>query len=334
MDRGAQPVTPAKGWTWVAGLAVASVMAACGAPTVTGAIAGTGGAVGTGGAAGTGGSVATGGGSKRSAPYRVLFDTAHKQAVGNADWIIDAHSPDPSPASPTSETSWTGGISSWGFDLHQSGRYQIKQLPSTAKLAWGGGGPGDLQQVDVFVSDEPELDFAPGEQQALVTFAEAGGGIFLVSDHSGAVRCGSCTEAWRVINAFLETGAGNRYGVKCDGNDVGASGLTGAATSTSLTPHFSAGPFGDGASLIYHSGSTVSLVAGHGSPELIYTSGVGGMMAASELPGGGRLVLMGDSSPADDGTCQCSANLQNGWHEGSDREAILNATAWLAHDGS
>ena len=60
----------------------------------------------------------------------------------------------------------------------------------------------------------------------------------------------------------------------------------------------------------------------------------GGFMAASQLPGRGRLVLLGDSSPADDGSCQCSASLQNGWGEASNAAFILNATAWLAHDGS
>jgi hypothetical protein len=233
---------------------------------------------------------------------------------------------------PTSETSWNGGISSWGFDLHQSGRYQVRQLPTTGHLSWASGDVGDLQQYDVFISDEPELDFTTPEQQALLSFVEAGGGLFLVSDHSGAVRCTSCVEAWRVINAFLEQGASNAFGVRCDGNDVGSSGLTGTVSSTPLGQRFSAGPFGSGSSLVYHSGSTVSVVAGHGSPQVVVSSSAGGMMAASELPSGGRLVLMGDSSPADDGTCMCSASIQNGWGESTDRQVILNATAWLAHD--
>jgi hypothetical protein len=267
-------------------------------------------------------------------PFRVLFDGAHKQVEGNADWVLDSHFPDPQPAMPTSATSWTGGISSWGFDLHQSGRYAVHQLGTGSHLSWGGGGAGDLQQFDVFISDEPEADFTTTEQQALVSFGQHGGGIFLISDHSGASRCSGCIEAWQVINGFLHTGAGDAYGIQCDGNDVGASGLTGSVGSGGLTGAFSGGPFGNGQTLIYHSGSTVSLLSGHGTPELIVSSSAGGMMAASELPSGGRLVVMGDSSPADDGACQCSATLENGWGEGTDREVILNATAWLAHDGS
>ncbi len=265
---------------------------------------------------------------------RVLFDAAHNQVAGNADWIVDSHMPDPSPATPSSETTWNGGISSWGFDLVQTGRYTLAQLPPANHLGWGTGGPGDLQHFDVFISDEPEANFTAAEQQALMSFLSAGGGVFLISDHSGAVRCGGCVEAWRVINDFLENGASNDFGVKVDGNDVGASGLTGSAVTGPLSGHFTNGPFGATTALVYHSGSTVSTVAGHGAPEIIFSASVGGMMAASERSAGGRLVVMGDSSPADDGSCQCSATLENGWHESTDRQSILNATAWLAHDGS
>lgn len=45
--------------------------------------------------------------------------------------------------------------------------------------------------------------------------------------------------------------------------------------------------------------------------------------------------MLGDSNPADDGTyTRCSASLHDGWDEGSARPFLLNATAWLAHDGS
>jgi hypothetical protein len=265
---------------------------------------------------------------------RVLFDAAHKQVAGNADWIVDSHEPDPLPASPTGPTSWSGGISSWGYDLHASGRYTIKQLPAASSLNWGAGGPGDLKNFEVFVSVEPEAVFTATEAAALVSFAQAGGGIFLVSDHLGAARCGSCVEAWQVINGFLEVGAANIFGVKCDGNDVGTNGLSGVPTAGALTPHFTAGPFGSAATLVYHSGSSVSVVPGNTSAEVIVSSSAGGFLVASQLASGGRLVLLGDSSPSDDGSCVCSATLQGGWAEGSDRGFILNATAWLAHDGS
>lgn len=270
-----------------------------------------------------------------TAVHRVLFDAAHRQVAGNAFWIVDADAPAPVPASPTSATSWSGAISSWGFGLVSSGRYAISQLPSGSTLNWGAGGSGDLMNFDVFVSDEPEQAFTATERAALLSFATAGRGIFLVSDHSGAKRCSACTEAWQVINGFLTTGGGTAFGIRVDGNDVGANGLTGTPVSGLYTTSFTAGPFGAASSLVFHDGSTVSVVAGHPAAQVVVQSSSGGFLAASQLAGGGRLVVLGDSSPADDGNCTgCSAALHDGWDEASARPFLLNATAWLAHDGS
>jgi hypothetical protein len=269
-----------------------------------------------------------------TAVKHVLFDAGHRQVAGNAFWIVDGDAPSPVPANPTSANSWSGAISAWGFGLFSSGRYAIAQLPSGSTLNFGGGGPGDLQAVDVFVSDEPELAFTATERAALASFANAGGGIFLVSDHSGAKRCSACTEAWQVINGFLNAN-GAAFGVRVDGNNVGANGLTGTPRTGTYTTFFTAGPFGAASSLVFHAGSTVSVVAGHPNAQVVVNSSSGGFLVASQLTSGGRLVVLGDSSPADDGRCTgCSAALHDGWDEASARPFILNATAWLAHDGS
>src|SRR5262249_49501244 len=105
--------------------------------------------------------------------------------------------------------------------------------------------------------------------------------------------------------------------------------------SGTYTPAFTAGPFGAASSLVYHAGSTVSVVAGHPAAQVVVNSSSGGFLVASQLSGGGRLVVLGDSSPTDDGTCASwGASLHDGWDEASARPFILNATAWLAHDGS
>ncbi len=271
---------------------------------------------------GTGGG--TGGGSGQNTK-RVLFDAAHNQVVGNADWVLDSHAPDPQPANPTSETSWSGGISAWGVALVKSGRYSVAQLPAGSALTWGGGGPGDLKNFDVFVSDEPETNFSSAEQLALMAFARAGGGLFLASDHAGASRCSSCTEAWRVINHFLVSGAAaGSFGAQVDGNNLGT--VTGTATGAPFTD----GPFGHASQLSYHSGSSVS-ATGANAHVVVVANGKG-LVVASQLDGGGRLVLLGDSSPLEDGTCQCSAHLHNGWAEAGNAALLLNATAWLAND--
>ncbi|MHB8876460.1 MAG: hypothetical protein ACYC8T_22425 [Myxococcaceae bacterium] len=270
-----------------------------------------------------------------SRTFRVLFDAAHANAVGNADWVLDGEAPDPVPVHPTSEAQWSGGISAWGFDLHAGRRYDVWQLPPGVALTFGGGGSGDLRDFDVFISDEPEKPFSTAEQAALMQFAQAGGGLFLVADHLGAKRCTTCTEAWRVINDFLQTGAGNAFGLKCDGNNIAQGGLTGSPTAAAVAAHFTSGHFGAAARLTFYSGTSVSVSGGNPAAVMVVSSTAGGMMAASSLPSGGRVVLLGDSSPADDGTCtNCGAKLYDGWGEVDNAEFILNATAWLAHDGS
>jgi hypothetical protein len=254
---------------------------------------------------------------------RVLFDAAHNQVVGNADWVLDYDYPLPMPVNPTTETSWSGGISAFGFDLVKTGRYTAAQLPPGVSLNWGQGGSGDLRNFDVFISTEPEIKFSSSEQAAMMQFVNAGKGIMLVSDHLGAKRCTSCVEAWQVINDFVVTGAGSGFGVKVDGNSLSP---TGTANDTRV----SSGPFGAGTTLNFHSGSTVSVTGTNASAAVFIRSSSGGLMVGSQL-GTGRLVVLGDSSPVDDGTCECNANIFNGWAEANDAVLILNATAWLAH---
>lgn len=266
----------------------------------------------------------------------VLFDAAHKNAVGNANWVLDSQAPAPAPLHPTVETQWSGGISSWGFDLHATGRYEVRQLPVGVALSFGGGGPGDLGTFDVFVTDEPEEPFTAAEQAALLQFVQAGRGILFVADHAGAKRCTTCTEAWRVINAVLVTGSfADTLGVRLDGNTIGQSGLNGTVTGSPHAAHFAAGPFGTASQLSFHSGSSVSAASANAVASVVVAGGGAGMMAVSSLPSGGRVVVLGDSSPTDDGTCaSCGARLYDGWAEVSNANFILNATAWAAHDGS
>src|SRR5207237_958947 len=60
--------------------------------------------------------------------FTVLFDNAHAETAGNADWIISTSQPDPLAENPNPqvETDWTGGISAWGVALQRTGRYSLK----------------------------------------------------------------------------------------------------------------------------------------------------------------------------------------------------------------
>jgi hypothetical protein len=112
---------------------------------------------------------------------------------------------------------------------------------------------------------------------------------------------------------------------------VKVDGTNGSPAGTAVDPRITNGPFGQGTLLHFNSGSTVSLTGANSTAKLLVTSGASGLMAGAELPSGGRLVLLGDSSPLEDGSCQCSAKLHNGWGSADHATLVLNATAWLAH---
>src|SRR6476646_8397465 len=71
-----------------------------------------------------------------TATHRVLFDNTKAETAGNADWIISTSQPDPlgQNSSPSSESDWTGALSSWGVALQKTGNYSLKTLPSGSSL--------------------------------------------------------------------------------------------------------------------------------------------------------------------------------------------------------
>ena len=60
------------------------------------------------------------------------------------------------------------------------------------------------------------------------------------------------------------------------------------------------------------------------------TQGSTNLMAASSTYGTGRVFVVGDSSPMDDGTGAAGNNLFNGWGVYSHKNLFMNASLWLA----
>jgi hypothetical protein len=63
------------------------------------------------------------------------------------------------------------------------------------------------------------------------------------------------------------------------------------------------------------------------------TSGTKNVMCAYAIYGSGKVVALGDSSPADDGTGDNGDHLYDGWLEdanGNHRKLIMNGCVWLA----
>ncbi|MET9121281.1 hydrolase [Streptomyces sp. NPDC004528] len=275
-------------------------------------------------------------------PHRVLFDNGHAETAGNADWIISTSQPDPlgQDSTPSSETDWTGALSSWGVALQRTGDYSLKTLPSGSTLTYGGSAATDLSNFDELVLPEPNTLFTTAEKTAIMTFVKNGGGLFMISDHTGADRNNDGYDAVEIFNDLM---TGNSvdptdpFGFSIDTLDVGSGYPAAVSDSTNPVLH---GSFGTVTKSLIADGTTATLKPSDNSAVkgLVYRSGYSGNTGAffaTSTFGSGRVAFWGDSSPIDDGTGQSGNTLYDGWNDtGATNAALaLNATAWLAGTG-
>jgi hypothetical protein len=272
--------------------------------------------------------------------HRVLFDNTKAETAGNADWIISTSQPDPlgQNSNPTSETSWTGALSSWGVALQRTGQYSLKTLNS-GSITYGGSGALDLKNFDVFVLPEPNILLTAAEKKAVMTFVQNGGGLFLIVDHSGSDRNNDGEDSVEVATDLLtNNGVDNTdpFGFSIDTNDISSENAV--AISSSTDPVIN-GSFGKVTGSIIRDGSTQTLHKADNPnvkglvwrPGSSQTGTTGAFFTTSTF-GSGRVAVWGDSSPIDDGTGQSGNTLYDGWNDpaGTDAALALNGTAWLA----
>ncbi|MHB9864095.1 hydrolase [Streptomyces sp. YIM S03343] len=275
--------------------------------------------------------------------HRILFDNAHAETAGNADWIISTSQPDPlgQNSSPSAETDWTGAISSWGVALQKTGSYSLKTLPSGSSLSYGGSTTTDLSNFDTLVLPEPNTLFTTAEKTAIMNFVKNGGGLFMISDHTGADRNNDGYDAVEIFNDLMTNNSVDStdpFGFSVDSLNI-SSGYP-AAISDSTDPVLN-GSFGTVTKSLIANGTTATLKPSDNSAVkgLLYRSGYSGNTGAffaTSTFGSGRVAFWGDSSPIDDGTGQSGNTLYDGWNDSGAANAALalNATAWLAGDGS
>ncbi|MFJ5309341.1 hydrolase [Streptomyces sp. NPDC088350] len=273
--------------------------------------------------------------------HRVLFDDGHAEEAGNADWIISTSKPDPlaQNSSPSAETDWTGALSSWGVALQKTGSYSLKT--ATSALTYGGSSTTDLSNFDTLVLPEPNTLFTTAEKTAIMTFVQNGGGLFMISDHTGADRNNDGYDAVEILNDLMTNNSVDStdpFGFSIDSLNI-SSGYP-AAISDSTDPVLN-GSFGTVTKSLIANGTTATLKPADNSAVkgLVYRSGYSGNTGAffaTSTFGSGRVAFWGDSSPIDDGTGQSGNTLYDGWNDtGATNAALaLNATAWLAGDGS
>src|SRR6202000_1879437 len=105
-------------------------------------------------------------------------------------------------------------LSSWGISLVKLG-YHVETLPSTGTITYGNSSnPQDLSNYNVFVIDEPNKKFTTAESNAIVSFVKNGGGLFMISDHTGSDRDNDGWDSPAIWNDLMtnNTVASNPFG--------------------------------------------------------------------------------------------------------------------------
>ena len=300
-----------------------------------------------------------------SATPTLLFDATKAESAGNADWVIDADvhnvsystgpavigsggtesNPQqiPTPAASgitasTSETYWTGALSSWGVSLVKKGD-GVQTLPIGGSITYGNSGNAqDLSHYSAYVLDEPSISFTATEKTAILTYVQNGGGLILISDHGSSDRNNDGVDSVQVLNDLMTNNAvkTNPFGVTWNADDD--SGTFTSLDAAAADPIIK-GANGAVSSFVYNDGSTMTLSSASNSSvkgAIFYTSAksVSSAVVAYGTFGAGRFVVIGDSSPEDDGTGDPNDTLYDGWTSGSDAAVLLNASDYVVPEPS
>lgn len=298
---------------------------------------------------------------------KVLFDAKKAQMAGNADWVVDADlfnigtgtggimqtgsgseaNPQryPTPAqtgitATTAETFWKGGLSAWGVACAKLG-YTVETLPYNGTITYGSTtNAQDLSKYKIYVVCEPNIKYTAAEKTAILQFVQNGGGLFMIADHTVSDRNNDGWDSPAIWNDLFNTNTTvvNPFGITFDLANFSQTTTNFANLPSNTVLHGSAGnptkmQFANGTSMTLNktkNPNALGLVYKTGSS----TTGTTGVMFATSKYGTGKVVGLGDSSPADDGTGDTGDVLYNGWTvdaAGDHSRIIMNATIWLTN---
>ncbi len=276
---------------------------------------------------------------------KFLFDNTKAETAGNADWVIDEDNGTaqryPTPAqstvtASTPETYWTGALSSWGIALVKTGN-TVETLPSTGSITYGNSSnPQDLSNYNVFVVDEPNTLFTAAEKTAILTFIKNGGGLFMISDHNMSDRNGDGYDSPAIWNDLMTNNSliTNPFGFSVDLTNI--SEVTSNVLTNSTSNKILNGSQGSVTQLEFNNGATLTLNPTVNSTvqgliwQTSYTQSTTHVMSASSTYGSGRVYVVCDSSPMDDGTGASGNSLYVSWSLYSHKNLFMNASLWLA----
>ena len=166
-----------------------------------------------------------------------------------------------------------------------------------------------------------------------------GGGLFLISDHTGSDRNNDGWDSPKIINDLLTSnGVDNTdpFGFSVDLLNITKDNPVAIHDTTNPIIN---GPFGVVTGSIIDNGTTMTLhpadnpnVRGLVWLSTANQSGTTSAFVVTSTFGKGRVAIWGDSSAIDDGTGEPGKTLYQGWTDpgGTDAAIGLNTTAWLA----
>lgn len=284
---------------------------------------------------------------------KVLFDNAHGQTAGAADWVID------------------GAFSDFANALAARG-YQVADLTLNRPMTLA-----DLSAYDVFVIPEANIPFKTSEQQALVDYEAQGGSILFIADHYNADRNLNRWDAGEIYNGYRRGAFGNptkgmglaeagsqamqgvtstdwlagNFGVRFRYNalgDINASDIVASSQAFGITANVNA--------FAMHAGATIAIIDPTLAKGIVYLpttstkwssavdqgvyNGGGraeGPFVAIAKKGLGKAAFIGDSSPVEDATPKYkredsggTKTTYAGWSEVNDATLMTQLVDWLA----
>lgn len=295
---------------------------------------------------------------------KVLFDNAHAQTAGAADWIIDGAFSD-----------FADGLRAAGFAVESLERATPHQFDTPAITY------NRLKDYDVFIIPEANIPFKSAEQDAIVQYVQGGGAVFFIADHYNADRNKNRWDSSEVFNGYRR-GAynnpakgmsveeatspamqnvissdwlANQFGVRFRYNalgDVNATDIVAPSQAFGITEGVNA--------VAMHAGSTLAIIDPTKAKGIVYVptgvpkwgnavdSGVyngggraEGPYAAIAKIGLGKAAFIGDSSPVEDATPKYvreenggKKTTYDGFKEVDDGVFLVQTVKWLAHDES
>jgi hypothetical protein len=229
----------------------------------------------------------------------VLFDNAHLQTAGNADWTI------------------TGGYSDFADAVRNLG-YTVDQFGTDdPRDALSDSDPDitydKLSGYALYIIPEPNDPFTSSEQQAILDYIENGGTVFFIADHAGADRNNNGYDAVDIFNEFVTT-----LGFKFTDDWLTEAPVGGTYDAPFLDGVSEIGAWGAGGIDVLSDNVKVAITYKNGTPFVVYGT-----------YGKGAFVAIADSSPFDDGTGSSDDTLYDGWSTYDDAQFAINVVKYL-----